>query len=649
MFHFFVRSLATLLLLGSLACVHAPVAAPAVPEAPRIDLVYPAPGGSVSGPVRHFVLGNVRPAHLKVTVNGIPAQQGPGGGFVAFVPVTPGASLLRVEAREEGSAEVLLLVEAPYTVRGYAPTLQGMIDPTSLRPLDALVMEPGDLLPFYFRGAEGITGKLLLGDGLAEAVVLPSPPPDRSYLDVTWEALESRPALAAGERDQNESGPGRWYQAQLRVPPPSPERGWGWGSAAPLRFLVERAGIPVELPLPQPLTLRDPSVTTEVELFDRPRSDPDFRHTRVAMHAGPEASFFQFLANGTRARAGRRWGPMVEIKLDAQLSAWAKETHVHPLPAGTPTARSLIYAVRTRKMEDGWTRIQIGMDHPTPVQVIQDADGQDYRLIFYGAQSEIEFLRLEPTHSMVRAFSGNQLLSERFELEVKTRGPAWGYRHGWEGTDFYLDLRPPPRLRPGRLFQGLTVTVDPGHSPDHGAVGPNRLLEKDVNLAVSQRLRSKLERAGARVLMTREGELGPEGLALAPRVLTAVRSNSDLLISVHHNSLPDAVNPLDPHGAMGTSVYFYHPQSQGLALALQESLLSELKLPDRGIGLGDLALCRAPEVPSVLTEAAFLTLPAQEELLRSGEFQEREAQALFDGLEKFLRQALRDQEAAERR
>jgi len=297
-------------------------------------------------------------------------------------------------------------------------------------------------------------------------------------------------------------------------------------------------------------------------------------------------------------------------------------------------------------LEEGWTRIQISMDHPTPVQVLQEADGRGYRLIFFGAQSEIEFLRLEPTHSIVQTFVGNQVLTERFVLEVATRSRAWGYRHHWEGTDFVLDLRDPPKLRQGRLFQGLTVTVDPGHSPDRGSIGPTRLLEREVNLAVSRRLRTKLEKAGARVLMTHEGAPGPEGLLLFPRTMTAVRSNSDLLISVHHNSLPDGVNPVDPRSTVGTSVYFYHPQAQDLAEALQQSMLRELKLPDSGIGVADLALCRPPEVPAVLTEAAYLIVPEQEALLRTEAFQEREARALFDGLERFLQRAQREQERA---
>ncbi|MGH3112424.1 MAG: N-acetylmuramoyl-L-alanine amidase family protein, partial [Gaiellaceae bacterium] len=96
------------------------------------------------------------------------------------------------------------------------------------------------------------------------------------------------------------------------------------------------------------------------------------------------------------------------------------------------------------------------------------------------------------------------------------------------------------------------------------------------------------------------------------------------------------VNPFENHGS---AVFYYQPQSLPLARAIQGELLAVLGLPDFGVGLGNLALARPTEMPAVLTEAAFMMLPEQEELLRTPEFQQREAEAIRRGIERFLRES----------
>ncbi len=593
--------------------------------------------------MRQYVLGNVTPPSLRVFVNGVPARQGKGGGFVASVSVQPGENVLRVEGRAEANGPASVTRELRFKVRGYVPAEHGAVEPASLRPFEPLELEPGDALPVYFRGAGGLDATVTLGAGLAKERFAPALPPDRGYLLLTSDPLASHPPLAPGERELSEAGPGVWYRATLRVPEPAPGKGWRFGDSAKLTLRVNGPGPALELPFPRPVTLRDPSALPWVELADRPRADPGFKQGKVIARSGPEASYFLFLANGTWARAGRRWGPLLELKLDHQLSVWARADQVRPLPEGPPPSPALVYAVRTRKLDDGWTRVLVRLDQPVPVQVRQRADGSGYRLVFFGAQSEVEFLRVEPSTLPIGALSWDQEATERFSLEVSLRHAAWGYRYGFEGTDFYLDVRPPPRLVKGAPFRGLTVAVDPGHSREMGAIGPTRLLEKDPNWAVSEKLAKRLEAAGAKVLLTRRGEATEAQETLPARTLAAVQAGAHLLVSVHHNSMPEMLDPFDPNDAVGTSVYFHHPQSQPLANALQKALLEGLKLPDRGVGQANLALCRPTELPAVLTEAAFMIIPEQEELLRTEAFAQKEADALFRGLSAFLTQAQREQ------
>ena len=108
-----------------------------------------------------------------------------------------------------------------------------------------------------------------------------------------------------------------------------------------------------------------------------------------------------------------------------------------------------------------------------------------------------------------------------------------------------------------------------------------------------------------------------------------------MLVSIHANALPDGVNPFVNNG---TSVYYFHPRSAALARALDRALVAELGVRDLGMGRGDYALVRDPWMPSVLTEALFMMIPAQEALLASPEGRMRYARGIAKGIEDFLRE-----------
>jgi len=97
----------------------------------------------------------------------------------------------------------------------------------------------------------------------------------------------------------------------------------------------------------------------------------------------------------------------------------------------------------------------------------------------------------------------------------------------------------------------LHVVLDPGHGGnDPGAIGPDGVKEKDVNLAVCRRLKGFLEGRGAKVTMTRGGD---EFIELEDRAVIASTVGADILVSVHANASPD-------DGASGFEV-FYLPES----------------------------------------------------------------------------------------
>ncbi|MCI0433633.1 MAG: N-acetylmuramoyl-L-alanine amidase [Gemmatimonadetes bacterium] len=196
-------------------------------------------------------------------------------------------------------------------------------------------------------------------------------------------------------------------------------------------------------------------------------------------------------------------------------------------------------------------------------------------------------------------------------------------------------MRRPPAIAADRPLAGLRIAVDAGHPPG-GATGPTRLTEAEANLGIALTLGPLLERAGATVLMTRT-DASPVDLGARPR--TATEWNAHVLLSLHNNAFPDGVNPFTNHG---TSVYYYQPQSVGLAADVQRALLAELGTRDIGIGRADLAVVRPTWMPAILSETLFLMVPGQEAALRNPDVHARIARAHIEGLQAFLRRWARN-------
>ena len=213
--------------------------------------------------------------------------------------------------------------------------------------------------------------------------------------------------------------------------------------------------------------------------------------------------------------------------------------------------------------------------------------------------------------------------------------PVWGYRTRWDRGDLLLEIRRPPAIDRDAPLRGRFIVVDPGHPPA-GATGPTGLREAQANLGVGLALRDLLVAAGARVVMTRVSD---SAVDLFPRTKLADTLDAELLVSIHNNALPDGVNPFTNNG---TSVFYNHPQSVPLAMAVDRALVARLGLRNLGVGRGDLALVRPTWMPAILTEGLFMMLPDQEAALRSPEGQQLYARGVYEGIRDFLKQRARD-------
>lgn len=182
------------------------------------------------------------------------------------------------------------------------------------------------------------------------------------------------------------------------------------------------------------------------------------------------------------------------------------------------------------------------------------------------------------------------------------------------------------------------IVLDPGHGgSDAGAVGPNKTMEKNVTLAISQEVRKLLEKGGAKVIMTRTEDrdvYGPKATAaeeLQARVDVANKENANLFVSVHINAF---TNPQ----ANGTATYYY-PKTTGdirLARFVQAGMIEQIGLLDRREVPARFYVLRNAEMPAVLTEVAFISNPAEEKLLNDAKFIKKAALGIYNGIANYF-------------
>jgi N-acetylmuramoyl-L-alanine amidase len=190
------------------------------------------------------------------------------------------------------------------------------------------------------------------------------------------------------------------------------------------------------------------------------------------------------------------------------------------------------------------------------------------------------------------------------------------------------------------------IVLDPGHGGyDPGAVGPNGLEESDLNLAVSRHAAAALEAAGYPTVLTRNGDYG---MNLPNRAKLAVGLQARAFVSVHHNAASWA-----PSAIPGSEMYHQvtSAESKRLAGLIYEEIVAALSVYDvpwvtSGAGVtwrtksnGDdwYAMVNQPRgVTAALAELAFLSNPAEADLLADPDVQRVEGQAVARGIIRFL-------------
>ncbi|MFA1822941.1 N-acetylmuramoyl-L-alanine amidase CwlD [Virgibacillus oceani] len=201
-------------------------------------------------------------------------------------------------------------------------------------------------------------------------------------------------------------------------------------------------------------------------------------------------------------------------------------------------------------------------------------------------------------------------------------------------------------------LSGKTIVIDPGHGgPDGGAVGKDDTLEKDIALAVSEKIQDYLLQTGALVYLTREEDVdlaAGDTQGLSKRKAEDIRNRlefihekeADFFITLHLNALPST----KWHGAQT----FYYPQSdesRHLAKMIQDEIIRNLENTTRGpLAVNNLYLLKHAEPPGALVEIGFLSNEQERELLKQEDYQQQMAASIYEGI---LRYATEESEEEE--
>jgi N-acetylmuramoyl-L-alanine amidase len=586
----------------------APVpSAPSLPPIPLVDgplavrVIYPPSGALIQARDSNFIFGSVGSGNASLTINGASVRVLPNGSFLAFLPVPPpsGAPAYSIVARRgTDSAAVTHPVRVLPPRVALADTGRLVVDSASMSPRGVRVARADERIRVSVRAPRNVTAAVRLAGGSERPLV---------------NAAVGGPAESTDGNGASEGDPFVWatdVPASLL--------------ASDAELVVARAGDSVRFPI-RDVSVDEPGRARWVRLTGGAAvSDTD---RVINLRPVPNGTYKWHLLPGTVLEQTGRVGDMIRVRLDASLEAWVSAGDARELPAGASGPRRIAANARVVSTAE-WADVVIPMAERPAYEV--RADDRTLVLLLYGVTANTDILSYTGDDSLVRRVRWFQETSDRARYEIDLATTPFGYLPMWDGRAFRLRVRRPPRIDRQSPLRGLTIAVNAGHPPA-GSTGPTGLYEAVPTLAISERLKSILERRGARVVMTRTTA---DAVPLAIRPVLARQAGAHAFVSIHLNALPDGVNPFAAHG---TGSYYFHPPSERLARAVQRGMVARMGLRDLGIFYDNLSDLRHPWMPSVLCEGAFIMIPEQEAAVRVPAFQERYALGVADGLEAYFR------------
>ena len=331
--------------------------------------------------------------------------------------------------------------------------------------------------------------------------------------------------------------------------------------------------------------------------------------------------------------------------------------------------------------------LRAGRYKPGVVRLVMELKGEANPQVFvlppvggYGHRLVLDVYPLNPPDPLLSLLDGNEarpaVVETRPAIKTESRREVVVETKASQKPEQVAEQKSAAK-RQGRpvVDRLVTITLDPGHGgEDPGAIGSGGSYEKNVTLAVAKRLRAKIEaEPNMRAVLTRDSDFF---VPLHARVQKARRIQSDLFVSIHADAFvrPDAngssVFVLSESGA-SSSAARYLAQKENAAdliggvnidvkdpilartlldlsqtatindsLKLGKAVLGELgginRLHKASVEQAGFAVLKAPDIPSILVETAFISNPEEEKRLNDDAYQDKMAEAIFSGIRKYL-------------
>jgi N-acetylmuramoyl-L-alanine amidase len=551
---------------------------------------------------RIYFIGSA-PAGGDVTINGQKIDLTPGGNFAPTLPLQPGVNTFRIR---QGAKEIIVNVNR--IAGGIDKPVERGFEESSRQPRAAAATAVDSPCHTSVAGSNSRNT-----DGVI--------PPISDNL----EAAMPQSGRYANDPNTPQAiyGAGRYLGCAVATAAANIDRPTDRLSASNRPPNIPPTTVAAVAPLPEPTPVLD---TANLEVAQ-------VKAGNATARTGPSSDFSRLtpLPRGTRAyitekKTGDNNGkPANWLRLD--YGGWVNAEDIDVL-ANTTSPKSVINSIRTRSTREA-TEILFPLQSAVPMTVEQG--DRLLNLTLYNTVARGNAFQVSPDATIAR-LDWQQLPQERVRYQFALKNlQQWGYRLRYEGNTLVFSVRHRPQVNPAAPLSGLRLAIDPGHGgTDSGAIGGNGYKEKDAALYLSKLLANELAGKGAQVFLTRQDD---RDLSLAERIDLIDRIAPHASFSIHYNSIPDGANPIE---FQGFSAFWYHPQSQSLAIFMGRYASQVGGRQDRGALSDNLALVRPTIAPATLLEVGFMSHPQEIEWISNPSAQQQMAKVLASGIEQWF-------------
>jgi len=224
-----------------------------------------------------------------------------------------------------------------------------------------------------------------------------------------------------------------------------------------------------------------------------------------------------------------------------------------------------------------------------------------------------------------------QIMENKLSFSYSTPKPLFGYDADKVDGGYIVKIKKAPKINPKKPLKNMVITLDAGHGGVEEGVCANGLKEKDINLQITKKLKKELKRSGAKVYLTRKKDVKVD---LYQRTAFAKENKSDILLSIHQNSLP---NWKDIDKKYGVGTYYYQSQSKGLANEILNQMVEDTGFRNDGLNYASFVLTRPSAQLSVLIECGYLIKPDEAKKLSNKKFQKLIAKSITKACKNYLK------------